>query len=90
MILAQKRYDLIVVDLYHGSEIPEFVSESVFLENMKKLLGSSGRLVVNYSPDDDSPRSTQLFIGKLKQLFPTVLKRKFNHNEFIFVGPHSR
>lgn len=43
-----KTYDLLVVDIFKGRVVPDFVTEKEFLDKCKKHLNPGGALVLNY------------------------------------------
>jgi spermidine synthase len=44
----RETYDLIIVDLFFGREVPEAVTSSDFLQQCKARLQPGGHLVLNY------------------------------------------
>jgi spermidine synthase len=45
--LAQERFDLIVVDLFHGSAVSPLISQEKFLSNLKTRLSPTGIILIN-------------------------------------------
>ncbi len=46
------KYDLIFIDVFHGRDVPEFVTSTDFLINCGKLLNKGSFLVLNYIIND--------------------------------------
>ncbi len=46
------RFDLVVVDVFLGRDVPEFVTSTTFLKNCREAVGREGHLVLNYMISD--------------------------------------
>lgn len=78
------RYDLIVVDLFVGRDIPEFVSDISFLQDCKRLLSKRGSIVINYLRELSYGEKSNEVKSKLEQLFSTVQEIVLYRNRFFF------
>jgi spermidine synthase len=79
VIKKKQNYDLILVDMYHGSAVPKKFESQKFFEKLKKLLTKDGKVVVN-----------RLYYKEKKQLAEktfSVLKRVFK--KFTLVMPEA-
>jgi len=65
-----KKFDLIIVDLYVGGKFPIKAGSNEFLKNLKKLLSKEGRIIFNrlISPSED----LEGFEEKLKNHFSSL------------------
>lgn len=52
-------YDCIVIDLFIGREIPEFVSNINFIRGVKKLLSPSGFVFINFLKELEYPKALE-------------------------------
>lgn len=68
----RERYDLVVVDLYNGDEVPEFVSSEKFLLDVAKSLKSKGKAIFNYASHSFGDNDFARFERKLKLVFDSV------------------
>lgn len=78
-----KKFDLIIVDLYVGDKFPKEVASNEFLKNLKKLLSKDGTVIFNQLKNKDG--------GKLKQslttIFPQVEALDLRTNLFLICRP---
>jgi predicted membrane-bound spermidine synthase len=78
VLRATSGFDFILVDMYLGDELPEFVYDEKFL----KKLGQLGQLVIFNHLFYDDPKRHQAaeLVAKLKSIFPSVtLMRKLTN-----------
>jgi len=61
-------YDLLVIDIFLGRQVPEFVSSIEFLDLSKNRLRSGGALVLNYIINAED--EWRLMEKNFKQVFP--------------------
>lgn len=80
----RKKYDLIIVDLFSGARIPEFVETRAFFSDLKKPLGRGGRVVVNYLREKEYQRKSGKFADNLRVLF-TVRDYPIFRNRFFLL-----
>lgn len=71
----EKKYDLVVVDLYSGDGVPEFVESRKFLENVRAALRPHGTVLVNYASHNFGTSEFEDFEKKLRKVFAHVGKR---------------
>ena len=86
MKLGEKEspYDLIVVDLFIGKDIPTFVSEEVFLMNVRLLVRYGGAVVVNFLQEREYKALSNSLLDKLTGIFLSVRDTKIFLNRFFF------
>mgnify|MGYP001613220136 CR=1 FL=1 len=73
-------YDLIVVDLFIGGNIPDFVSSVAFL---KRLEGSV--VIINYLRELEYREKSQKLKSMLEKIFSVVKNYQIARNSFYFV-----
>lgn len=66
-------YDLLIVDVFNGRTVPEFVLSAAFLSNCKVRLATGGHLALNYmvnKPGDEykAKAALEAAFGKVKEL----------------------
>lgn len=66
------KYDLVVVDLYSGDEVPEFVTTDRFLRQIAKALKHGGKAIFNYASHSFGGKEFAAFERKLKSVFDSV------------------
>lgn len=79
-----KNYDLIIVDLFAGYEVPKDLSSKKFLSKIKLLLNSNGLVVFNRLYFQKYKMESDLFIEELRKNFPKVDTLKHYFNILIF------
>lgn len=47
-IAMKKKFDIIIVDLFIGTHVPELVRKESFLKNLKTSLTNQGVVIINY------------------------------------------
>ncbi|MBL0015203.1 MAG: hypothetical protein IPP17_01900 [Bacteroidetes bacterium] len=68
---CQKRFDMVVVDIFVDDEVPEAACEPDFLSKMASLLNSKGLLVFNrLAHRPDLRQQTEEFGRKMKTVLP--------------------
>jgi spermidine synthase len=66
-------YDFIVIDLYNGEHVPDFVLTSKFLKQIKQMLNPSGSILINYYDDQAIHRDNDLN-NSLNKIYRSVKK----------------
>lgn len=78
------RFDLVVVDLFIGRDIPEFVTSRSFLIYLKRLLGRRGMLVLNYLREEGYGEKSKQLHAVFASLFGDVKTSDVYRNRFFF------
>ena len=76
-------YDLVIVDIFFGREVPERVTQQEFLQQCKARLGPKGRLVLNFMvnrPEEEAKVKTAL-----KEVFTELTEISFGINKVYIV-----
>lgn len=67
-----KKFDLIIMDLFIGCDVPISIEKLSSIKNINKLLQSHGIFFINRSYLDKYKKGTITFVQKLKKVFPNV------------------
>lgn len=86
---TKEKYDLVLVDLYLGCEIPEQASEDKFLLNLKKLLSKKGVVIINRLRNKNNKKELADFRKKMNKYFPSVEEVRPLINT-LFIGYNER
>jgi len=81
-----KQFDLVIVDIYIGPKIPEFVSSPSFLKNLHALVRSGGFLVINYLRELEYQAKSDALRVRLRALWKHVEDMNLYNNRFFFAG----
>lgn len=68
----QKKFDLILVDLYRGGDIPEEFKEKDFIQKVQKSLKSEGIAAFNHLYSYVEKKDAEEFHAKLSSVFPAM------------------
>lgn len=77
------RFDLIIVDLFFGREIPAFVESPIFLRRLRYMLDNGGTVVINYLRELEYGMKSDTLMETLQRIFPTVSDFGTYHNRFF-------
>lgn len=80
----QKKFDLILVDLYIGKDIPRELESDYFLKALKRILNKKGITIINRLRDKENQKEIDEFIEKLRKNFNFVKMIKPLVNYLIF------
>jgi len=78
------RYDLIIVDLFSGRLIPEFVSDDTFLRSLRSLLHQDGILFINYLRELEYRKKSEIVFHILQTVFGNVKDYQIAYNRFFY------
>ncbi len=84
-VAKKKKFDLIIVDLYIGTHVPELVRKVSFLKNLKASLTNQGVVVINYLREFEYEEKSKSLKETLVKLFPRVQEKDVHSNRF-FLG----
>jgi spermidine synthase len=79
----KKKYDCVIIDLYIGNSVPDFVGSKGFFKDVKGLLRSDGSIMFNFFIYSNQPEVKQNILTMLTSLFPYV-DMKSNHRNIFF------
>lgn len=69
----KQKFDLVLVDLYQGGEIPDQFKDEKFLLNVKKLLKPKGVAAFNHFYSSQKRKAANLFGSKLRKFFSAMV-----------------
>ena len=77
-------FDLVIIDLYIGNDVPEFVTSETFLNNTKKIVAPQGAVMMNYFSYKNQQKESKLLLDKLSEIYQSVISRPNRRNIFFF------
>jgi spermidine synthase len=77
------RYDCIVIDIFIGNAVPEFVKTQEFITDCKKRLTPTGALCINYLQDREYGKKSDELVCVLKNVFSDVRDFRKANNRFF-------
>jgi len=80
---TEKQYDCIVIDIFIGNAVPDFVKTKEFIGNCRKGLSPNGVLLVNYLQDREYGEKSKEFNRTLQSIFSRVLDYRRANNRFF-------
>jgi spermidine synthase len=83
---TKQRFDLIIVDLYIGNDVPEFVTEKSFFTTINKNISPAGNVLVNYFTDTNQWKKSQKLFITLSGIFNSVVRKQNIRNVFLYCG----
>lgn len=81
-----KTYDLIIVDVFVGPQIPEFVSDEKTLQLLKDILNRKGCIIINYLRELEYGKKSTILLDRLAKIFPEVTENPLYNNRFFKVS----
>lgn len=83
--IANKKYDLICVDLFKGIQVPEEFLSQHFFEQLKNILTQNGEILFNFvAYNYETKEQVKQIEGKFKNLFPVAKTFKLEEVNRIF------
>lgn len=78
------KYDLIIVDLYSGDDVPKFVTTGKFLKNISIAIKPMGYILFNYASHSFHEHDFVTFKNRLKKIFSQVdILRDWGHSFYL-------
>jgi predicted membrane-bound spermidine synthase len=66
-------YDVVIIDLFHGDGVPDYLVTREFFHDLKRCLGTDGIAVFNTFADLDHPRAYAHFLTTLRSELPFIV-----------------
>jgi spermidine synthase len=85
-------YDVVIVDLFQGDGVPDYLVTREFFRDLKRCLGADGIAVFNTFADLDHPRAYAHFLTTLKSELPYITLYRPDYglaqhiNSFVVAG----
>jgi len=86
VVSGNKQYDLVIVDLYVGNDVPDFVTGKSFFLALKNIVSTRGMVVFNYFTDTNQWEKSQKLLDKLSTIFQSVIRKQNIRNVFYYCG----
>lgn len=82
---TQEKYDVIIVDLFNDTQIPEFVFQNEFIKRIHQTLNLNGTAIFNtFILNDTDEIKSQKFLNRLQNSFLVQsFKKVYGHNHLI-------
>lgn len=80
---SRRRFDLVIVDVYTGYDIPSFLESTGFPAKLWGIMADNGTAVLNYTPEGDLDGKARLMLDKLRKVFHSVYSTSVYSNRFI-------
>ena len=81
---VRSTFDLIIVDVYIGNDVPDFVTGESFFRDLKNITSPHGTVVCNYFSETDQPKKFQIFFRKLSDMYRSVKIKPILRNQFYY------
>ncbi len=89
---CDRGYDVVIVDLFHGDGVPDYLVTRDFFRDLKRCLGTDGIAVFNTFADLDYPRAYAHFLTTLRAELPFIVLYRPDYgiakhiNSFVVAG----
>jgi spermidine synthase len=90
-----RRFDVVIVDLFHGDGTPDYLVTREFFRDLKNCLADGGVVVFNTFADLEHPQSYAHFLTTLRAELPAITlyrpdwARAVHLNSFVVAGTHA-
>ncbi len=78
-----RKFDMILVDLYLGEQVPASAETDKFLQAVKKILVPDGVAIFNRLYYSEKIEKTNTFEKKLRKIFPKIEAKKIETNKLF-------
>ena len=78
------KYDYIIIDIFVGNIVPDFVKSKSFISCCKQRLSPNGAMCINYLQDRQYKEKSNEFEQTLRNLFSHVSDFRKANNRFFF------
>lgn len=79
-----KKFDLVIVDLFIGREIPGFVSSDRFLQRLARINRPGGSVIINFLRENEYQSKSDDLFSRLKGVFSKIEDFEIANNRFFF------
>jgi spermidine synthase len=77
-------FDLVIIDIYIGNDVPEFVTSVGFLKSLKRLLRNNGSVMLNYFSFQNQPEKSAHLEKVIRILYSDVVTEHNQRNVFYY------
>lgn len=78
---TDKKFDLVIVDLYIGNDVPNFVTQKPFLARIFQMVAPGGQMVLNYYNQNKQEQTA----AKIVSMFHKAIAKPVLRNIFVYV-----
>lgn len=78
---AERKYDMVVIDIFNSRVVPQFVTGTAFLEKCRRRLNPGGIFILNYIVSDEA--SWQEVYANLENVFHSIRVLSNDMNRII-------
>ena len=83
--IKKKQWDMIVVDIFIGAQIPDFIQDPSFLSDLKHMIKPQGNIIINYLREYQYLELSEQLRIQLEKIFRSVSETDINFNRFFMV-----
>jgi len=80
------KFDCLIIDIFIGNAVPEFVKTMSFITSCKQRLSQNGVVCINYLQDREYKEKSKEFHQVLRSMFPKVCDFRKANNRFFFAS----
>lgn len=80
----KEKFDLIIVDVYLGQEMPKSFKTKKFFESLNKLMGKNGVVIFNHLFFKNHKAQAKKMVSGLEKVFPKIKLQRTAANLLIF------
>lgn len=80
----RNKYDFIIIDIYIGNDVPEFITNDPFVRAIEKLLKRDGALMINYFSFENQAKKSKILLDKLSKIYQCVNSQRNLRNIFFY------
>lgn len=84
------RFDIIIVDLFIGPDVPDVVLSSAFQQNIQSCLTKDGRVMINYLKEPGYEKKALVLQKVLRRFYRNVTFVDRYNNRFFLASPKPR
>lgn len=84
---SREQYDLVIVDLFFGRVIPEFVTQNRFLTDLGRITSQRGGILINFLRELEYRDKSERLKKLLRKEFGRTEDFEIERNRFFFVSP---
>ncbi|OGG11669.1 hypothetical protein A2Z00_00030 [Candidatus Gottesmanbacteria bacterium RBG_13_45_10] len=80
----KEAFDLIIIDLYIGNDVPQFVTLEPFLRSVGRIVAPKGFVIQNYYSFQDQEKNSQILLDRLQKIYQSVIRKQILRNVFYY------
>lgn len=79
-------FDMVIVDLFIGNDIPEFVEQKEFIHQISLITKKRGKLLINFQRMNEYKQRARKLQNSLTLIFSSVKAKSINRNYFFYAN----